>query len=105
MDTRVLQVPAGTIFGCLPTPFFQGQGWHQGQASSVHGAHDGSGMLTLSSSGFVASACSSAASSSALSKEGRLSPRDTVEVSETVRALAGNSSCHHTWKLFPQELL
>lgn len=80
-------------------PFFQGQGWHQGQASSVPEAHDGSGMLTLSSSGFMASASSWAASSSALSEEGRLSPRETVEVSETVRTLVSDSSWHQTAKL------
>lgn len=79
--------------------FLQGQGWHQGQANSVHEAHDGSGMFTLSSSGFMASACSSAVSSAALSKDGWLSPRETVEVSERVRVLAANSSCHQTWKL------
>lgn len=99
MDARVLEVPGGS-----GAPFVQGQGWHQGQANSVHEAHNGSGMLTLSSSGFVAPACSWAASSSPLSTEGRLSPRDTVEVSETVRGLLPNSSCHHTGKLFPQEL-
>lgn len=90
----MLQVPARSGHH-----FSRGRAGTRDRASSMHEAHDGSGMLTLSSSGFVASARSPAVSSSALSKEGRLSPKDTVDVSETVRVLVGNSSCHHTWKL------
>lgn len=84
--------------GCLlgVGTIFPGAGLASG---TVPEAHDGSGMLTLSSSGFMASASSWAASSSALSEEGRLSPRETVEVSETVRTLMGDSSWHQTAKL------